>query len=422
MHSVDTPPPVRLAALAANPVFRVVAICALLVGGFLACYMVPGLDEFFPPYRGAEAYRIDLDVYRIGAQVLLQGGDLYGELPDTFIGANLPFTYPPLSAILFTPLAVLPLNVGSAIFTAVSVLALGVTVWVVTRELTRLSWADAGFLAAAATAVLMWVGPVRETFSFGQVNNVLMMLVVVDLLVGRGKRWQGALVGLAMAIKLTPAVFLAYFLMRKDWRALAMGIISAAAYTAVGFLVTWRGSVQYWTDTLLSTDRIGNLPYVSNQSFNGLIRRLVLDDHTASLVWFASCAVVGLALLYLMWRLFRVNADAAAMCVMGMYALLASPVSWSHHWVWCVPALLVAAWLSWRGDGATRWAALAVTALGVWVFFYRTIWRVPIVDHGVPNWSAWQHVLGNAQLGWAVLFLALLALHSATAPRAQAAR
>lgn len=412
MDRDDVAPPALLTRIAGHPAFRVAAVAGFVVGVFLACYMVPGLNEFFPPHRGAQAYRIDLDVYRLGAQVLLQGGDLYGTLPDTMIGANLPFTYPPLAAIVFAPLALLPLNVASLIFTIVSALALGVAVWVVTHELTKLTWTNAAFLALALSAVVLWTGPVRETFSFGQINTVLMALVVVDILVGRGRWWQGSLIGLALAIKLTPAVFLAYFLMRRDWRALAMGIGSALVYTGIGFLVTFQGSVQYWTETLISTERIGNLYYVSNQSLNGMVRRLADDDHTASLVWFGLCAVIGLSLLALMWALFRQGgpiADAAAMCTMGIYSLLASPVSWSHHWVWCIPALFVTLAIVWRRTGVVRWSAVVISVLGVWVFFSRVIWEQPIVDGGRAVWTPAQHVLGNAQVIWGLLFLALLA-------------
>ena len=391
-----------------NWVFRAVAMAAVGVGAFLLLYGVPGLEEFWMAKRGANVYRTDLDVYRLGGQVLLQGGDLYGRLPDIELGANLPFTYPPIAAILFAPLAMMPLKVASALFTVVSIVAFGVATWLVGREVSGLRGARAAWFGVALTGAFMWIGPMRETIWFGQINNVLMCLVVVDLLALRGRKWQGSLIGLAMAIKLTPAVFLAYFLMRKDWRALIVGIVSALVYTAIGFAVTWRDSVNYWTDALLSADRVGNLAYLANQSINGLIRRLILDDRTASLVWFASCAVIGLGLLWLLWRLFKVGLDAAAMVTMALYALLASPVSWSHHWVWCVPAILVLAFL-WRTRGpVVGWIGAAVAALGLWVFYSRIIWEQPIVDSGVVEWNGTQQILGNAQTLWAFLALAAL--------------
>ena len=412
MHNDDGAPAPWLTSAARHPVFRVLAVIGLAVTIFLLCYGVPGTDYFWPEYRGARIYQahIDLEVYRLGAEQLLSGADLYGRLPDTWMGVNLPFTYPPIAAALFVPLALLPLPVASLAHTIFTLLAAVLVVVVVLRELTRTSWADAMWLGFALSSILLWVGPVRETVGFGQVNTILMALVVVDIIVGRGKKWQGCLIGLAMAIKLTPAVFLAYFLMRKDWRALITGVVSALAYTAIGFLINWRDSVTYWTETLRSADRIGNLAFVSNQSLNGLVRRLVLDDRAASVIWFLLCAVIGLSLLWLMARLFHQGADAAAMCVMGVYSLLASPVSWSHHWVWCIPMLMVLVWLVFHGTETTRWFAAAAAVLGCWVFFSRVIWEQPITQEDIAPWNVAQQFFGNAQTLWGLLFLAVLAV------------
>lgn len=414
METSPHPARARVAEIAGrvldNWAFRILALASVGVGAFLLLYGVPGLEEFWMAKRGANVYRTDLDVYRLGGQVLLQGGDLYGRLPDIELGANLPFTYPPIAAILFAPLALMPLKVASALFTVVSIVAFAVAVWVVSKEVSGLTGSRAAWFAVALTGATMWIGPMRETIWFGQINNVLMALVVIDLIALRGRKWQGCLVGLALAIKLTPAVFLAYFLVRKQWRAMLVGIVSALVYTAIGFAVTWRDSVTYWTETIVSTDRIGNLAYLANQSINGLVRRLILDDTTASIVWFASCAVLGLSLLWLMWRLSAMGLEAAAIVTMGLYSLLASPVSWSHHWVWCVPAILVLAFL-WRTEPApVAWVGGAVAALGVWVFYSRIIWEQPIVDDGVVQWTPWQQVLGNAQTLWALLALATLFL------------
>lgn len=52
------------------------------------------LLSFSWPVLGFGPYGIDLDVYRIGGQVWLHGGDLYGSLPPTRSGVRLPFSYP----------------------------------------------------------------------------------------------------------------------------------------------------------------------------------------------------------------------------------------------------------------------------------------------------------------------------------------
>ncbi|GAB3810876.1 glycosyltransferase 87 family protein [Tessaracoccus terricola] len=389
---------------------RVVALLFLLWGINCLVFGIPTVEPWIP-------YRIDLDVYRLGAQVFRDGGDLYGALPDTMIGANLPFTYPPLAAVLFVPLTFLPFDVANVTFTLVTLAALLVTILLVAREVLDRSLAEAAWVAVALASVLLWAIPVRETVEFGQVNVVLMALVVVDVVAGRGKWWQGSLVGLAMAIKLTPAVFLAYFLARRDWRALAVGVGSALLYTGVGFLLNWGASVQYWSETLSDPARIGDLSYVSNQSLNGFINRLWLSESATTLIWFGVCAVLGLSSLWLMHLLCRRGHDGVAMLVMGFYALLASPVSWSHHWVWAVPALILLLATGLRLTGGTRVLLLAMTALGVLVFYGRPIWQVEPEPSEADPWLGLDLVLGNAYVIWGVAFFATAWVLATRAPR-----
>ena len=81
--------------------------------------------------------------------------------------------------------------------------------------------------------------------------------------------------------------------------------------------------------------------------------------------------------------------------------LVASPVSWSHHWVWAVPVALA----MWE---RTRWAAVAWTA----VFVARPILWPPWGHGREYGWDSLDHVVGNAYLlaalavsGWAAVSL-----------------
>ena len=95
----------------------------------VAVGLVVGLHVFggWPSWTlHLNVYRLDLDVYRIGAQRWLHGWPLYDLFPVTRVGPPLPFTYPPVAAVLFSPLVVLPLGVDSALITLVSVMLVGV--------------------------------------------------------------------------------------------------------------------------------------------------------------------------------------------------------------------------------------------------------------------------------------------------------
>ena len=105
---------------------------------------------------------------------------------------------------------------------------------------------------------MVFLEPIQSNFDFGQINVVLMTLVIADCVPRRTPWPRGLLLGVAIALKLTPAVFLLYFLLRRDIRARAghRGVLVVA--TLVGFALAWRDSVEYWTETVRNTDRIGD--------------------------------------------------------------------------------------------------------------------------------------------------------------------
>ncbi|MGO9078934.1 MAG: glycosyltransferase 87 family protein [Streptosporangiaceae bacterium] len=143
---------------------------------------------------GFGPYRIDLDVYRIGGQVWRRGGDLYGRLPPTKAGVRLPFTYPPIAAVLLSPLSLAPFTVAATVLTLVTIALVAVVLRVFLRRLGepagRSGWALAWLLPPA-----LFLEPVRNTLAFGQVNVILMALVSADCLLAAPRWPRGVLVG-----------------------------------------------------------------------------------------------------------------------------------------------------------------------------------------------------------------------------------
>jgi alpha-1,2-mannosyltransferase len=113
--------------------------------------------------------------------------------------------------------------------------------------------------------------PVRNTISYGQVNVLLTALVAADCLVPGGRWPRGALVGLAAAVKLTPAAFVLFFLLRRDYRAASTAALSFGVAAAAGFALAWRDSVRYWTSVVFQSGRPGNPAYAANQSLEAVL-------------------------------------------------------------------------------------------------------------------------------------------------------
>lgn len=374
----------------------------LIVAVFLhACWM---LLRHIP-------YRIDLDVYRMGGQAWLQGSPLYGTGVSfqTQAGITLPFTYPPLAAIAFGPLALVPLSVGSVAITAVTLLLLVVSSWIV---LTRLQVPQAWWLAVGVAGLAVWwLEPVQENFRFGQVNVILMTLVIADCVPRRTPWPRGLLVGLAIALKLTPAVFLLYFLLRRDGRAILTAVASFAGATLLAFALAWRDSVQYWTVTVHDTTRIGNPSFQTNQNVAGALARLGLTQSTQFGLWTAACLAV---LALTVWAVRRVlaappddvdSAPTVALICVALFGLVVSPVSWSHHWVWIVPTTLVLAVLAVRRrDVLLGLVCVAGVALTVWT----PIQLLP--EHQEAAASGWRQFFGMSYVWWALAVIAVCGL------------
>ncbi|HKH53719.1 MAG TPA: glycosyltransferase family 87 protein, partial [Mycobacterium sp.] len=249
-------------------------------------------------------YRIDIDVYRMGGRAWLDGRPLYadGAMFHTRGGVYLPFTYPPLAAVAFSPFALLSLNVASVAITLTTLVLLiasivivltRLDVWPQTSITAEPAWLRRGWLAAAIVApAVIYLEPIRSNFDFGQINVVLMTLVIADCVPRRTPWPRGMLLGIAIALKLTPAVFLLYFLLRRDTRALIVTAASAATATLAGFAFAWRDSFQYWTETVRNTDRIGTVTLNTNQNIAGALARLGLGEGERFVVWTLACFAV----------------------------------------------------------------------------------------------------------------------------------
>ncbi|MCY1142748.1 glycosyltransferase 87 family protein [Actinoplanes sp. Pm04-4] len=323
----------------------VVVVAAVAVGVFLVT--VPTFREFF-----------DLGVYRGAVRSwLLDGNELYDFL---YQNTEYGFTYPPFAALVFSPLALtswpVAVALGIVVNAAAVVLLLRWFLVPVVRRYGGSTW----FVCSLVFLAILVFEPARDTFSFGQVNLALLVLVLVDLrALATGRRWAGAGIGLAAAIKLTPVVFIGYLIVTRQYRAAWTATATAAGATALAALIAPSTSAQFWLTTLWDTDRVGRLEYVSNQSLRGVVARLELP----SAWWLAAVAVV-LAVWFLRVRLLRDASGpadhAAGFAATGIVACLISPVTWVHHLVWLLPALFLLTDAALRDRSRPRLAALAV--------------------------------------------------------------
>ena len=388
-----------------------------------------------------DSHVLDLQVYRTGGQAGINNQPLYDPLfPAQLPGPPLPFTYPPLAAVLFAVLAVGPWWLALALVTASRLARL---VFPGRVGAVQLSGQFAGqlhsrfserlaaglpedrvrvaLLTAAVVTVAPALEPVRSSISFGQINLLLLGAIAADCLLPRTPWPRGLLIGLAAAIKLTPAAFVLFFIACRQWRPVLVAAGTFAGAALAGLLLAPADTFDYWFGALLDPARIGNLEFASNQSLRGVLHRLGLPAGFESLGWLALSAAIGALTLFAVSRL-RERGDAlGGLLVTASASLLVSPVSWVHHWVWVAPGLLWLGMAAWRRRSA---ALAALTALVTTVFIAEPHHWVPNHDRRELEWAWWQHLVGDAYF-WcalAAVLVAAVAVQSVPSVRGQQGR
>lgn len=301
---------------------------------------------------------IDLQVYVYAVHDLLAGRDIYA---TTTPGWNLYFIYPPVAALLMVPLAFGPYWTWQLLWT------LGL-VGAQQSVLRRCGLPRGWRLGLIGAAVVLAVEPIRTTLGYGQINTFLMAMVIADLLPDRPgeRRWlpQGLLIGLAAALKLTPALFIVFAWVIGKRRVAGVATLSFVAWTALGAVLQWLATVAFWGGLAGGNTRTAGPIYTGNQSLLGVFARL--GDDSSRLTTLIGLGVAGLVallgtLVAASW--WASGQRVFAVALVGLCTCLASPLSWTHHYVWILP--LGAAVLVERG--LPRWVRVLGGAWVVWV-------------------------------------------------------
>jgi len=315
------------------------------------------------------SWHLDLRVYRAAGSALYHHGSPF---TVDFTANHLPFTYTPFALLVLSPLSFGRLGLVEALWWLASAAALVGTAYLLltagTSLVGRRAWAVAGLLCATASLALE---PVRSNFDYGQINLLLMLMVVADLTRVRAP-WRGVLVALAAAVKLTPLTYLLYFLVDRDWRSLARAVVTFVVVTAGSWLVLPADSTRYWFHQVTDAGRTGALGVVSNQGWNGMVHRAPFaGGHLGTAVWLVlSLATLAGGVVLTRW-LVEAARTVEAITVLALVELLVSPVSWTHHWSWLVmvPIVVVGLWSVHRGVAVALLVllGLAVVAPYLWL-------------------------------------------------------
>ena len=324
-------------------------------------YGVLGLELVVVIVFAATYNALDFRIYMWGGHAVLHDSHLYQDLAYGHW-----FTYSPFAAIVYVPVAALPLAVARVLWDLASMAALAYSCVIIGK---LAGYRPSRIMVAGVVAAAVALDPVWETLFLGQVNLILLALILTDIwLVSRGssRLAVGAGVGIAAAIKLTPAIFIVFFLLAGRTKA---AFVAAGAFIVcglTGFLVAPHASTLYWEHLSHDTGRVG-APYISNQSPYGTAIRIAEGQGHIGTWWIIiplAFAAIGLTAATILAR----RGDwLGATAVTGTTGLLVSPISWAHHWVWILPALVL----------LVRSGHRIAAALGYLLFAVAPFWFTP---------------------------------------------
>ena len=430
-----------------------IAAFALVLAGWLVYALThPASSVLYP---------VDLGVYRDGGLIARHISPPYdGKLAYPLYDwpANneaLKFTYTPFSALVFAAVSFVPWSILPRLSEVVNLVALAIATWC---TMGGLGYRDrrvkvGGALLGVAAGLL--TEPVFRTMYLGQINIILMAMIIWDLCqpdTVASRRWKGIATGVAAGIKLVPLIFIPYLLLTRKFRQAALAIAGFVGTVVLGFLILPGDSRDWWFGGLFFQDgRTGFVGWGGNQSLRGILTRLAGSINAATVPWVVAVVVVTVAGLLAAAMLYRSGHAMLGLLMTSLVGLLDSPISWDHHWVWVMPGMMAAAhyaaraWRSGRPARSLGCAALGGVLLlvfapwpgGLWSlrttgpgnFTYGLIWAAPnspvtkYVRYGDQPWFTEYHwhglqlLAGNAYVITGLVLLVILGL-AALASRA----
>jgi alpha-1,2-mannosyltransferase len=428
------------------------AVGAAAFGVALAGYIVFALTS----PSGQWMDPVDLQVYTDGGLIVRHVAPFYrASRAAPLYGwpgyVRLPFTYSPFAAMVFAVLSLISFTVLMKVSVGVNIAALLGTVWMTLgglgyrRGLARLG---ATLLLAAP---LLWTEPVQRTLFLGQIEILLMTLIIWDQVQPDRHWWKGAGIGIGAGIDLIPLIFIPYLVLTRRFRQAAVATGTFVLTFLLGFAWLPADSRRYWLTGLFAHgSRTGFVGWEGNQSLPALITRLTGNVVRAQPTWLVVDAAVLIAGVACAAMIDRAGHRMAGLLTCALTGLLVSPISWDHHWVWIVPGVVTAAVYAVRATGAWRWALAGLAAglalvFGAWPgslwhlsanggYFLGLIWAPPLTNPELYlrigdkpwfaeyHWHGLQLIVGNLYvLSGMALFAALLVVGFGPAVRAAVA-
>ena len=334
------------------------------------CLVVALVHGYILAFHRSFVFR-DFDIHREVGRRFLSGEYLYAN--------DFCYAYMPTAAMYFSPLALMDRSAGLMVRYALAVACLVATI-VLFYRMTAPTGSESRkdlYLLGGGSILLVFQFILQDLDDGGPHLILLGLLSGAIFAVWQNRQRLGSvLFGLAIVLKLTPAIFLLLFAWKRQWKLLAHTVLATACWIMLPML--WMGPASWWThqaewgrNAVLSAldrqveGRQDNEQRIRNQALKPtLLRYLVtypsdhpmrIDDPAYAPVLNLPSAAAGVCVLVAALGLLALFAKSSSRCFdpvrdMGwprecagilVLALLLSPMTWQQHLAWLLPGAFV---------------------------------------------------------------------------------
>jgi alpha-1,2-mannosyltransferase len=351
--------------------------------------------------------------YHAARIVFVQGdspyGDAFREVSFAMGRKVHPYLYPPPSLIAFWPLAHFSILQAQTGFLIASHLCLLGSLWLICTKLTPLPAESRlrDLTIGISVIYILSFDPAQRTLALGQVNLIALFFICLALIgiKENTSAWRVALpLSVAILLKTYPVLLLIPLLFRRKFRAAGLTVAFLGVFTAIAAVTVPDLAWSDWLYLVVPQGGYANnaisAGFIWNQSLNAFVTRLLVPSEFSeapfALAWLAKPLAAGLALLVAAATLFfssrlnrQMRAGIAGDLEIAAYLLmifLVAPLSWDHHLVYVLPAVILA--ISLLVGGSIR----SIGAVAVVASIFLLAWSLPIDQPG------WRH-------GWWTLLI-----------------
>lgn len=291
--------------------------------------------------------------YYYAGKVLAGGGNIYDyselEVLNDAGRTVFPYLYTPVLAEVMVPISSMNLHDAQFVWAMVNIFSISFVFILLIRFLDKSGIElTISRLLFFFLLFLIFAWNIKFNIKYGQVNLFVLLLILISLTMSEGdSRLKGGLIlGFAVIIKMTPAILIFYYLVRKNYRAVAGAI--------VGIVVVWILSIAFfgfsaWNDFFVFlrspgffAEGLNPLNSGLNYSFAGIISRYAGAGPDSSIILSIACSIILLAFSFIIALKLRNKRKLQIMLLpFSIIMILISPYAYCHHVVWLLPGFAV---------------------------------------------------------------------------------